>query len=221
MYSVGFYTLGCKVSQYETEAVSEAFAERGFLVSAFNKVCDIYVVNTCTVTAESDRKCRQVIRRAKKTNPKAMIFVMGCYSQRAPEEVAKIDGVYLIVGTENKLSTVDFAVKMLAERESGSEPDRIISVTDLNRACFERMTVKSAPRTRAYVKIEDGCEARCTYCAISAARGRVRSKAREDVIAEVEALYRGGTREIVLTGIETGSYGRDFDEKYDLADLIC
>ncbi len=221
MWRVGFYTLGCKVSQYETEAVSEAFAERGFEICDFSDACDAYVINTCTVTAESDRKCRQVIRRAAKASPDAIIAVMGCYSQRAPLEVSGIDGVALTVGTENKLSVVDGVLRRLLERDSGTVPEKSVEVTDLLGAKFEKMTVKQAPRTRAYVKIEDGCESRCTYCAISGARGRVRSKERADVIDEVEALYKSGTREIVLTGIETGSYGRDFTEKYGLCDLIC
>ena len=216
---MGLYTLGCKVSQYETEAVGEAFSERGFEVRDFDEVCDVYVVNTCTVTAESDRKSRQFIRRAYKKNPNAVIMVMGCYSQRAPQEVAQLPGVRVVIGTENKLSLVATAEKILKEKEISALP--IVSTTDVSQARFERMTVKNAPRTRAYVKIEDGCESKCTYCAIAGARGRVRSKPKEDVISEVEALYRGGTREVVLTGIETGSYGRDFDEKYTLADLIC
>ena len=221
MYSVGLYTLGCKVSQYETEALAELFSERGFLLSDFNSSCDVYVINTCTVTAESDRKCRQVIRRAKKKNPDSLIMVMGCYSQRAPEQVAKIEGVGAVIGTENKLSLVDVAERLLSERERGFFGDVYVSTTDVSAAQFEPMSIKRAPRTRAYVKIEDGCESKCTYCAISAARGRVRSKPKDDVIREVSELYRAGTREIVLTGIETGSYGRDFDEKYTLGDLIA
>ena len=221
MYSVGLYTLGCKVSQYETEAVGEAFSERGFEVRPFAEPCDVYVINTCTVTRESDRKSRQFIRRAVKANPSAVVIVIGCYSQRAPEEVASVEGVSAVIGTEFKMTAPDVAERMLSEREAGIIPEKYILTTDVTKATFEPMTVKRAPRTRAYVKIEDGCESKCTYCAISGARGRVRSKPAEDVIREVEALYESGTKEIVLTGIETGSYGRDFDEKYGLADLIC
>lgn len=221
MYSVGLYTLGCKVSQYETVAVGEEFERRGFEVRSFDEVCDVYVVNTCTVTAESDRKSRQFIRRAIKRNPDAIVMVMGCYSQRAKDEVSGIDGVSCVIGTENKLSMVSIAEKMLFDKAHGRACEKYVSTTDVTKAAFEKMTVTKAPRTRAYVKIEDGCESKCTYCAISGARGRVRSKPKDEVIAEVEALYRNGTREIVLTGIETGSYGRDFDEKYGLADLIC
>lgn len=221
MYTVGLYTLGCKVSQYETEAVGEEFERRGFKILPFDEVCDVYVINTCTVTAESDRKSRQFIRRAVKANQDAIVMVMGCYSQRAPAEVAEILGVSAVVGTENKLSLVPLAQRLLEEKRFAISSEKYISTTDVTKATFERMSIKRAPRTRAYVKIEDGCESKCTYCAISGARGRVRSKAREDVIREVEALYCTGVREIVLTGIETASYGRDFEEKYGLADLIC
>ena len=221
MYTVGLYTLGCKVSQYETEAVGEEFERRGFEVRSSTEVCDVYVINTCTVTAESDRKSRQFIRRAIKKNPDAIVMVMGCYSQRAPEEVAKICGVSAVVGTENKLTLVPIAEKLLEEKTQGKALEKHVSTTDVTKATFENMCIRRAPRTRAYVKIEDGCESKCTYCAISAARGRVRSKKREDVIFEVEALHDSGVREIVLTGIETASYGRDFSEKYGLADLIC
>ncbi len=217
---MGLYTLGCKVSQYETLAVGEEFEKQGFLLCDFDTVCDVYVINTCTVTAESDRKSRQIVRRAIKKNPDAIVLVMGCYTQRAPGEVVKIPGVSAVVGTENKLSLVGIAEDLLAKRDCGVSFDTYVSTTDVAKASFERMTVTYAPRTRAYVKIEDGCESKCTYCAISGARGRVRSKPREDVIAEIETLYKNGTREIVLTGIETASYGRDFEGGYGLAELL-
>ena len=220
MYKVGLYTLGCKVSLYETEAVAESFAERGFEVCDFNSVCDVYVINTCTVTAESDAKSRKYIRRAIRKNPEAVVIVIGCYSQRAPEEVARIDGVSAVIGTQDKMKCVEIAEELLNSKFE-IRNSKLYGDFDLADAKFECMTVKNAPRTRAYVKIEDGCECRCTYCAISGARGPVRSKRPEEVISEVEGLYEKGTLEIVLTGIETGSYGADFDEKYDLADLIC
>ena len=216
MRSVGLYTLGCKVSQYETEAIGEAFSAHGFTVMPFDSVCDAYVINTCTVTAQSDRKSRQVIRRAIAKNPKAIVAVVGCYSQRSPDELLKIDGVDIVLGTDKKLEVVERVEFML--ENPGCE--RYSSIEDLDKADFEPMTVTRAPRTRAYVKIEDGCESKCTYCAISSARGRVRSKLPQDVIQEVEGLYKGGTKEIVLTGIETGSYGKDFDFEYGLGDLI-
>ena len=217
MYTVGLYTLGCKVSLYETEAISEAFARCGFEISSFWKRCDVYVINTCTVTAEADAKSRKYIRRAIRQNHDAVVIVIGCYSQRSPDEVAAIPGVSCVIGTDNKLSAVTRAIELLRERDKAP----IVTVGSLRGAKFENMRINHAPRTRAYVKIEDGCECKCTYCAIAAARGPVRSKPPRDVIDEVEGLYASGTREVVLTGIETGSYGVDLGDGYDLADLIC
>ena len=220
MRTVGFYTLGCKVSQYETEAVAEAFVMAGYEVRPYESVCDAYVINTCTVTAESDRKCRQMIRRAIKTAPHAVVAVMGCYAQTSPREIAAIHGVDIVLGTQDKLSVVDCVTRRLQEQADTEGHEPFVSVGSLEGAAFEPMCVHSAPRTRAYVKIEDGCECRCAYCAIPAARGPVRSKAPEDVIREVEGLSARGSREIVLTGIETASYGVDFDTPYRLIDLL-
>ncbi len=217
MRTVGLYTLGCKVSQYETEAIAEAFEARGFSVLPPTEVCDAYVVNTCTVTAESDRKCRQTLRRVARLNPDAVIAVVGCYSQRKPEEALRIKGVSVVLGTADKLTVVDRVIERLSDRTA--EP--FVSVRDVTACEFEKMCITRAPRTRAYVKIEDGCESKCTYCAISAARGRVRSKPVEDVISEVEGLAAAGTAEVVLTGIETAAYGRDLGDGIGLAELIC
>ena len=218
MYTVGLYTLGCKVSLYETEAVAESFEQAGFLRRPFEEVCDVYVINTCTVTAESDAKSRKFIRRAVRSNPHAVVIVIGCYGQRAPEEVAGIEGVSAVIGTASKMQSVAIAQSLLADRAAQSARNL---VTPLDGTPFEPMRITSAPRTRAYVKIEDGCECRCTYCAIAAARGPVRSKPRAEVISEVEGLYAGGTSEVVLTGIETGSYGADFADGYGLSELLC
>ena len=215
MYTVALATLGCKVSQYETEAVKEAFLSRGFLAVDFSERADVYVVNTCTVTAESDRKCRQVIRRAVRQNPDAVIMVMGCYSQRSPQEVVKIEGVSYVSGTDGKMKIPEAAECLLREKAD----EAVLAVTPLEGVPFEKMSVYGAPRTRAYVKIEDGCECRCTYCAIPDARGNVRSKAPGDVLNEVETLVRNGTQEVVLTGIETASYGADL-EGCRLIDLL-
>ena len=223
---VGLYTLGCKVSSYETEALAEAFEKDGYTVAPFDEACDVYLINTCTVTAESDAKSRKYIRRAIRRNPDAVVIVVGCYSQRAPGEVASIPGVSAVIGTADKLSAPKIASRILSERAEQKEGERksgcqIINVSVLADARFEDMRISRAPRTRGYVKIEDGCDCKCTYCAISAARGPVRSKKPMDVLSEVRGLYGGGTREIVLTGIETGSYGKDLSEGCDLASLIC
>ena len=214
MKSVGFYTLGCKVSQYETEAIAEEFERRGYAISPFSESNDVYVVNTCTVTAEADRKSRQIIRRAKNKNPNAKIIVCGCYSQRSSDEVLAISEVDAVIGSAGKMSAPDIAERLF----SGEK--KIFAVTNVNEEPFEDMKITHGPRTRVYVKIEDGCESKCTYCAIPSARGNVRSKPRESVIEEIEALSLSGVAEIVLTGIETGSYGADFKNGYKLKDLI-
>ncbi len=217
-YSVGIYTLGCKVNQYESEAIGECFSARGFRVQAPTLPCDVYVINTCTVTAESDRKAGQFIRRAIRNNPHAYILVTGCFSQTNPDAVAKIEGVDFICGNANKLGVVDAAERLLRGNEKAIPPT--LSLTPPDAYGFERMKIAHFDRTRAYVKIEDGCENHCAYCIIPHARGSVRSKAPQDVLDEVRELTRAGCREIVLTGIETASYGKDLDG-YDLADLLC
>ena len=215
MYTVGIYTLGCKVAQYESEAIGERLEALGFAVKDFSEKCDAYVINTCTVTAESDRKSRQMIRRAVKRNASAVIAVVGCYSERAAEEILKIDGVSIVQGTDGKLSVAERILDLVEEHGTTG-----IFKYPLGEA-FEQMQISRAPRSRAYIKIEDGCESRCSYCAIRLARGRVRSKAPELAIREAEALAESGVNEIVLTGIETGAYGKDFDYPYTLGDLIA
>ena len=213
--TVAFATLGCKVSQYETEALTEAFEREGFLVLGFDEAAEVYVVNTCTVTADADRKSRQIIRRAHKKNPQAIIMVTGCYAQSEAEEVAGIEGVHYVSGNEAKMQMPLRARALLEARECVQK-----EYFNIQNASFEPMCITRAPRTRAYVKIEDGCECRCSYCAIPAARGRVRSKSPEDVLREVEGLARIGTQEVVLTGIETASYGVDREDGVRLPDLL-
>lgn len=217
--TVGIYTLGCKVNQYESEAISEGLEDRGYEICDFDEKNDVYIINSCTVTAESDRKARQLIRRAIKKNPEAYILVCGCYSQNSPEDVAKIEGVDYICGTSNKMTIVDevCALDMQGHKNEVAK----ICVPSLEGAGFEPMCIKKFDRTRAYIKIQDGCESKCAYCAIPAARGPVRSKPLADVLQEVKLLTLGGCREIVLTGIETGDWGRDLPEKCNLAHLLC
>ena len=215
-YRVGFCSLGCKVSQYETEALAERFAAAGFEVSDFASVCDVYVVNTCAVTVESDRKSRQMIRRAVHANPGAVVIVTGCSSQLHPDGIAAIPGVSYVSGNDRKMHLPGVALDLLARPGTGA----VSEVRDLAGVPFEPIAITRAPRTRAFVKIEDGCNCRCAYCAIPLARGPVRSKRPEDVIAEVSGLVASGTREVVLTGIETAAYGIDLDG-YRLVDLIC
>ena len=215
--SVGIYTLGCKVNQYESEAIAERCEALGLKVLPPDQVCDAYIINTCTVTAEADRKARQFIRRARNRDKHAYIVVTGCYAQVAPNTVCEIEGVDYICGNTNKLSAAD-AVAELAR--SGKKADTAkVCIENITNAPFEPMTIKSFGRTRACIKIEDGCESHCAYCIIPSARGKIRSKRPEDVIEEVRAFTKAGCREVVLTGIETASYGKDLGDT-DLADLL-
>lgn len=215
--TVGIYTLGCKVNQYESEAIGEALAALGFCMCAPSEVCDVYVINTCTVTAESDRKARQFIRRALTKNPNAFVVVTGCMAQTSPEAIEAIEGVDFICGNRNKMAVVQAIVTLCEQGHKHDCPT--VAVPSLEGADFEEMSICRFSRTRAYIKIEDGCESRCTYCIIPSARGHIRSKSMEAVLDEVRSLTEGGCREVVLTGIETASWGRDL-ENVDLADLL-
>ena len=215
--TVGIYTLGCKVNQYESEAIAERFAREGFTVLPPQKICSVYVINTCTVTGEADRKARQFIRRAVHKNPSAYVLVTGCFSQTSPQAVAAIKGVDYVCGNSDKQKVVDAARALLEHGKKDACPHVCSEPPDANG--FEPMHIRKFDRTRAYIKIEDGCENHCTYCIIPTARGSVRSKSPDDVVAEVEKLVRGGCREVVLTGIETASYGRDLTD-CSLADLL-
>lgn len=207
MKTVGFYTLGCKVNQYETEAVSELFSDNGFTVVPFTQSADIYIINTCSVTSMSDRKSRQIIRRAKKTNPDSVIAVMGCYSQTAPDEVLNINGVNLVLGTKDKASVLPLVKTLTSE----SKLNAVTSVRDNH--VFEELTVRRCmDRTRAYIKIQDGCSQFCSYCIIPYARGPVRSRKEADVLDEVQTLAKAGYKEIILTGIHAASYGVDLGD---------
>ena len=213
-----FFTLGCKVNQYESTAIAEEFEKHGFIIGKFSEKCGVYIINSCTVTAESDRKTRQMIRRAARHNPEAYVLVTGCYSQLNPGKTSGIDGVDFICGNSNKTRLVDAALGLIASGEKNHAA--AIMVDDIDDAPFEPMTIHSSERTRAYVKIEDGCDNHCTYCIVPSARGKVRSKDPEDVLSEVRGLIAGGYREVVLTGIETASYGKDFEDGYRLIDLL-
>lgn len=217
-FTAGIYTLGCKVNQYESEAIAEALEREGVTILPPTRVCDAYIINTCTVTAESDRKARQFIRRAISKNPNAFIVVTGCLAQTSPDQVAAIEGVDAVIGNSNKLEAARLISDFFKIGEASDAP-RIL-VDNIADAEFEQMAITKFDRTRAYVKIEDGCENRCTYCIIPNARGKVRSKPAAELMREVETLVRGGCREIVLTGIETASYGKDLGG-VDLGDILC
>lgn len=207
-------TLGCKVNQYESEAVEEIFESRGF--ERQEKNADVYVINTCTVTNMSDRKSRQMISRARKDNPDAIIAVMGCYSQVKPEDVAKIEGVDIILGSRNKEEVVDLCEDILQNKEA---IDQIISVSE--EKTFEDLEISNQTEmTRAYMKIQDGCNMYCSYCLIPYARGNVVSRPMESIVKEAERLAENGFKEIVLTGIHVASYGKDFKNGTSLIDVI-
>ena len=207
MKKVAFYTLGCKVNQYETEAVAGIFQKKGYEIVSYEDIADIYVINTCTVTNLSDRKCRQVIRRAKKLNPDSLVAVMGCYSQVSPQEVSSIPDINIIIGTKDRDKLPDLCEEALL---SNSE-DKIINVgNSMTFREFEELGVETfKEHTRAFLKIQDGCTQFCSYCIIPYARGPVRSREPENIINEIKNLVDAGYKEFVLTGIHLASYGRD------------
>lgn len=207
-------TLGCKVNQYDTDSVVTQFLEAGYKVVDFNEEADIYLINTCTVTNLGDRKSRQMIRRAAKRNPQGKIVVMGCLAQTTPEEVAALEGVTLVVGTQGRGRILE-EIEALERGEQASLVDDIFRITD-----FEDLpALDFSGRTRATLKIQDGCNQFCTYCRVPFARGRSRSRERESVLAQVEKLVAEGYGEIVLTGIHLGLYGEDLDPPLSLAQI--
>jgi len=215
MKSVASFALGCKVNQVESEAIAEAFAEKGYSVVDINDKADVYVINTCTVTNFGDKKSRQIIRRVKRQNPEAVVVVTGCYSQTAPEDVKKIDGVNIIIGTKGRNKVVEEVEKYRFE-------NGIVDYVDSVKfeKVFEPISInKLMNRCRVYIKIQDGCNQFCSYCIIPYARGPVRSRAEESVIEEVTLLGKNGFKEIVLTGIHVASYGKDLANT-DLLKLI-
>jgi len=218
MKKVAFYTLGCKVNQYETEAMLEMFKKDGYVQVDSEDFADVYVINTCTVTHMSDRKSRQYIRRMKKKNPDAIIAVVGCYSQVSPEEILDIEEVNLVMGTNERRQIVEEIKKIDAKNNKISTVDDIMKVR-----AFEEIEISQANgRTRAFIKIQDGCDRFCTYCIIPYARGgKVRSRDLESIVSEVEKLVLNGYKEVVLTGIHVASYGKDIkDENTNLLKVI-
>ena len=214
MKKAAFYTLGCKVNQYETEAMAELFADSGYEIKEFTEVADVYVINTCSVTNMGDRKSRQIIRRAKKLNPNAVIAVTGCYAQTAPDEVLAIEGVNLVLGTKDRKNIVTLVEELNTE-------SNINHVSDImSNHEFEELQIKQySNRTRAFIKIQEGCNQFCSYCIIPYARGRVRSRKMEEVLEEITNLTKHGCQEFVITGIHVTSYGKDLGD-VTLIDLL-
>lgn len=211
---MAFCTLGCKVNTYESSAMLRSFVLAGYQEVDFKEVADVYVINTCTVTNTGDSKSRQMIRKAIRNNPKATICVVGCYSQIAPQEIAEITGVSIVLGTQYR----DQIVTLVNQFEQTKQIIvKIDSVMNLQK--FEDLNIDRFKNTRAFLKIQDGCNNFCTYCIIPYARGRVRSRSKESVLLQAQTLVDNGYVEIVLTGIHTAGYGLDLED-YDFYQLL-
>lgn len=217
MKKVAFTTLGCKVNQYDTDAMKGLFIERGYTAVDFDSVADIYVINTCSVTNMGEKKSRQLIRQAKRRNPRARIVVTGCYAQLAPEAIAAIEGVNLVIGTNNRHKIVD----LVEEIQSTEETINIVR-NIMQEDQFEEMPLytKAIEKARAFMKIQEGCTNFCTFCIIPYTRGKLKSRQLSAIKKEAIQLVAGGYREIVLTGIHLGNYGLDLPNKPTLADVV-
>lgn len=208
MKKVALHNLGCKVNAYETEAMQELLEKNGYEIVPFHEKADIYIINTCTVTNMADRKSRQMLHRARKENPDAIIVAAGCYVQ-AQENAGKVDdSIDILIGNNKKHELIELLAQYEQEKETARK-----AIIDINRTKeYENMELtRTAEHTRAYIKVQDGCNQFCSYCIIPFARGRVRSRAKDDVIREVRTLAANGYREVVLTGIHLSSYGVDLD----------
>lgn len=206
------HNLGCKVNSYELDVIGQMLEEKGFVIVPFEEMADVYIVNTCSVTNIADRKSRQMLHQAKKRNPEAVVVAMGCYVQTGGEKVLADGAVDLVIGNNRKRDAAQFLLDYLERREQADKTLGGRTVVDINReSTYEEMQLThTAEHTRAYIKIQDGCNQFCSYCIIPYARGRVRSRAEEDILREVRGLAAKGFREIVLTGIHISSYGLDF-----------
>lgn len=214
MKTIAFHTLGCKVNTYESNAMLKIFNEAGYQEVDFKEIADVYVINTCTVTNTGDSKSRQMIRKAIRKNPQATVCVVGCYSQIAPEEIEQIEGVGVVLGTQHRKDIVKYVDEYL---KTGKPVIKVDNVMNLKK--FEDLNIDRFKNTRAFLKIQDGCNNFCTYCIIPYARGRVRSRDKDSVLNQAKTLVANGYVEIVLTGIHTAGYGEDLDN-YSFYDLL-
>ena len=222
--TVAFCTLGCKVNQYETNAMIQEFMKNGYKIVEFDEKADVYIVNTCTVTNMADRKSRQMLRRVKELNQDAILVAVGCYAQVAKEELEKIPEIDLILGTNEKKNISGLVDEMLNERnKKHTTASKKIDVTDVLH-CEEYVDfgeVTFTEKTRAVIKVQDGCDRFCSYCIIPFARGHIRSRNPENVVSEITKIAEQGIKEVVITGIHLASYGRDFKDKdFKLIDLL-
>lgn len=214
--SVAFVTLGCKVNQYETNAMTQKFIENGYKILEHHEKADIYIINTCTVTNMSDRKSRHMLRKMKEQNQEAIIVAVGCYAQVAKEEIEKIPEIDLVLGNNEKVKIVELVEKYLKDHKKQATLDDVMHSTEFSD--FGDITYTE--KTRAVIKIQDGCDRFCSYCIIPYARGRVRSRKPENIISEITKIAKEGIKEIVITGIHIASYGKDFKTEYRLIDLL-
>ena len=212
MKNVALHNLGCKVNSYEVDVMQQILQEKGYNIVPFDEAADVYIVNTCTVTNIADRKSRQMLHRAKQLNPDAVVVAVGCYVQTGRETIEKDDSIDLAVGNNRKKDIAIILEEFLEKRDKTLQGT---TIPDISRAdAYEEVTLKrTAEHTRAYIKIQDGCNQFCSYCAIPYARGRVRSRRPENVMKEVRGLVAAGFKEVVLTGIHISSYGIDFQGK--------
>ncbi len=215
MKKVAFCTLGCKVNQYETNAMEQKFIQAGYEIVDFSETADIYVINTCTVTNMSDKKSRQMIRRAKQLNKNAVVVAVGCYVQTAKEKLESIEELDLILGNNEKKDIV----KYVGEHKNGIKQIKYNDVLHQDEY-DEYGFVTHIEQTRAIVKVQDGCDRFCSYCAIPYARGKVRSRKIENIIEEITKLAEDGIKEVVVTGIHIASYGKDLKENIGLIDVL-
>ena len=218
---VKFITLGCKVNQYETNAMAQKFLEKGYKVIEEEKEqneekLDICIINTCTVTNMSDRKSRQMLRREKENNEKVIVVAVGCYAQVAKEELKKIPEIDLVLGNNEKVEVVKYVEDYINEKEDNIEIEDVMQ----SRLFSDFGDITFTEKTRAVVKIQDGCDRFCSYCIIPYARGRVRSRNPESIISEITKIAEKDIKEVVITGIHIASYGKDFKEEYKLIDLL-
>ena len=216
MKKAALHNLGCKVNAYETEAMQHLLEEAGYEIVPFTQKADVYVINTCSVTNMADRKSRQMLHKAKKNNPDSIVVAAGCYVQTSEKEVLNDLSVDIVIGNDRKHDLV----RLLEEYSLNSVSDTVDDINDGKHDFEELFIDQTKEHTRAFIKVQDGCNQFCSYCIIPYARGRVRSRRFENVIAEVERLAANGFKEVVLTGIHLSSYGVDFEEATGLLELI-
>ena len=213
-----FITLGCKVNQYETNAIIQSFIKNGYDIVESSEVADVYVVNTCTVTNMSDRKSRQMLRKVKELNRDSLVIACGCYAQVAKKELENISEIDLVLGNNEKKDIINI-IKELERVNKGFKYTKVDEI--LNQKDFVELgEVLYTDKARAFIKIQDGCDRFCTYCIIPYARGRVRSRSPKSIIAEINKIAEKGIKEVVITGIHIASYGKDFNNEYKLIDLL-